>query len=100
MNRTFDDKRYESNCRIVKVKENDESALDLIGELIGSIDMHYAAVIFKVVLSILCFVGFVGVIGGVEAGHLSVGTGIIISMLMLFFEILCFVPRRDNKSDK
>lgn len=36
-----------------------------------------------------CFFAFLGVIGGVEMGILSLGVGIILSAFLLFFEILC-----------
>ena len=50
-------------------------------------------------MAVICLIGFVGVIGGVEAGTLSIGGGIIAAMLMVFIEILC-VASSQRKSRK
>ena len=38
-----------------------------------------------------------GIIGGVEAGMLTVGHGIILAMFMVAIEIACFIPKKESK---
>ena len=45
--------------------------------------------VVRVVTIAVCFFAFLGVIGSVEAGVLSIGFGILISAFLLFLEILC-----------
>ena len=37
----------------------------------------------------LCFFCFIGLIGGIEQGLVSVGMGVVLGMLLIFLEILC-----------
>ena len=92
MNRTYDYNSYESNCKPVRIKnergeEND--ILDIVGDLILKAISVFSSTAFKVFISVVCLVGFVGVIGSIEAGTLSVGGGIIASVFMVFIELLC-----------
>ena len=102
MNRTYDYNSYESNCKPVRIKnerceEND--VLDVVGDLILKAISLFSSTAFKVFMAVICLIGFVGVIGGVEAGTLSIGGGIIAAMLMVFIEILC-VASSQRKSGK
>ena len=36
-----------------------------------------------------CAIGFIGLIGGIEMGLLSIGSGIFFGIVLLFVEILC-----------
>ena len=36
-----------------------------------------------------CFFCFIGLIGGIEQGLLSIGTGVVLGLLLIFVEILC-----------
>lgn len=98
MNRTYESKEYESNCSFVNLNGDSHSstALDALGKLIVGLTSAKALGILRVVLSLVCFIGFLGTIGGVESGSLSLGTGIIISIFMVFIEILCFLPKKRN----
>ena len=102
MNRTYDYNSYESNCRPVRIKNENYSEndiVDVIGDIIVKLGALLSSVAFKVFMAVICLVGFVGVIGGVEAGTLSIGGGIIAAMLMVFIEILC-VASSQRKSRK
>lgn len=92
MNRTYDYNSYESNCKPVRIKnekyeEND--VLEEVGNLILKAIAFFSSTAFKVFMAVICLVGFVGVIGGVESGTLSIGGGIIASVFMVFIELLC-----------
>ena len=92
MNRTYNYNSYESNCRPVRIKnvsseEND--IIDAVGDLVVKAFALFSSVAFKVCMAVLCLIGFIGVIGGVELGTLSIGTGIIAAVFMIFIEILC-----------
>ena len=43
----------------------------------------------KAVASLLCVLVFIGIIGGVEHGALTLGSGILLSLMLIFVEILC-----------
>ncbi len=98
MNKTYSHNEYESNCRFVRINEsNDESAvLNALGDLLCRLGSARVLNIIKVILTLACFVGFIGVMGGVESGSISLGLGVVISAFMIFVEILCFAPKKRN----
>ena len=97
MNRTYNCNAYESNCTPLKIVENDSrDALDLLGSVIGKIFTGNALAIIRTVVALVCFFGFVGVIGSVEAETMTVGGGIIVSLFLVFIEILCFIPKKQK----
>ncbi len=98
MNRTYSNDQYESNCRFVKTanQNNEASMLDLIGNMIAGLASARVLNIIKVIFTLGCFFGFIGVMGGVESGSLSLGLGIVISAFMIFIEILCFIPKKQD----
>ncbi len=98
MNRTYQNHQHESNCRFIRVEpsHNDSSILDLIGGAIAAITSARVINIIKVVLALACFFGFIGVMGGVESGSVSLGLGVVISAFMIFVEILCFAPKKQD----
>jgi len=87
---------YESNCNIIKITREDDntSALDALGYIIGKIFSKRALSAAKAIIATLCFFGFVGVIGGVDAETLSLGGGIVISFFLVLIEILCLRTSR------
>ena len=42
-----------------------------------------------ITISLICFIGL---IGGIDSGLISVGMGIVLGLLLLFVEILCLRP--------
>lgn len=45
--------------------------------------------VIRVVVTVVCLIGFLGIIGSVEAETLSLGTGIVASIALFTVEILC-----------
>ena len=58
----------------------------LLAALFSGISFRRAV---RIITVTVCFFAFLGVIGGVEAGVLSLGIGILICAFLLFLEILC-----------
>ena len=42
-----------------------------------------------VTLVVGCAIGFIGLIGGIEQGLITIGSGIFFGLILLFVEILC-----------
>lgn len=55
--------------------------------------------IAKAVSVAVSLVGFVGVIGAIEHGNLSIGTGLLIGAILLGVEYLCLRGRRQASRD-
>ncbi len=98
MNKVYSNNEYESNCRFVKIddRKDDSAMLNALSELICHLGSARVLNIIKVILTLACFVGFIGVMGGVENGSISLGLGVVISAFMIFVEILCFAPKKRN----
>lgn len=62
------------------------AAIALIVGLLRNKTMR-AVVRYSVVAA--CFFCFIGLIGGIEQGLLSMGMGIVLGLLLIFVEILC-----------
>jgi hypothetical protein len=72
----------------------------LIGALAASIDskaLRNLILSLKVISGILCAIGFISVICLIEAGSLSVVSGIIATAIIAAVECLCFVPTVDRQ---
>lgn len=105
MNRTCNYKDYESNCRPIRLNgmnmryeaaSEDDDALEFLGKLICKLVSGMTSAAFRVVMAVVCLIGFIGVIGGLEAETISVATGVVSSAFMIFVEILCVCPRRQK----
>ncbi len=98
MNKVYMNNTHESNCRFVKINDrgNNSTVLNALGELLCGLGSARVLNIIKVVFTLACFVGFIGVMGAVENGSISLGLGVVISAFMLFVEILCFTPKKRN----
>ena len=95
MNRTYNYKAYESNCTPIKISKTDSyDALDVLGSIIGKLTSSNILSVIRAIAALLCFFGFIGVIGSVEAESMTVGNGIILSLFLVFIEILCFIPKK------
>ena len=90
---------YESNCSVVNISREEEnvSALDALGDMISRISSKNVIAVIRAIIATICFFGFIGVIGGVEAETLSIGNGIIISLFLVFIEILCFCRKKKSE---
>lgn len=90
MNKAYND-QYESNCKFIGVEhQNSVKAPASPESLIGAIASSRFLNIFHAVCSVIFFFAFIGIIGGMDAGTVSVGLGITVSIFMLFTELLCF----------
>ena len=103
MNRTCNYKDYESNCRPIRINSLDSynescsegtDALELFGKLICKLVSGMTSAAFRVFMAVACIIGFIGIIGGIEAETISVATGVVSCALMIFIEILCFATSK------
>ena len=103
MNKYYDmNESRKSNCTYIGnfETENDNIAdgfIAMICAILGLFRSEGFRAVLKVASTLICFIGFIGVIGGVESGSLSVGNGIILAVFMIFIEILCFIPGKASK---
>ena len=70
------------------------SFIDMILDFFSSARFIVAS---KAVFAFVALLGFIGIIGGVEAGTMNVGLAIILAAFMVFIEILCFIPSKASK---
>ena len=66
-----------------------ELILSYIDKAVAVLSSKKARIAFKSVVTAVCLLGFVGIIGGVEMGTISLGVGIIASIMLFTIEILC-----------
>ena len=103
MNRYYDfENERKSNCSYIgKIEsENDniaDSFIALLCAIIGLFKSEGFRTVLRIGFTLICFIGFVGIIGGVEAGTMNVGLAIILAAFMVFIEILCFIPSKASK---
>jgi hypothetical protein len=45
--------------------------------------------VLRYTLVVGCAIGFIGLIGGIEQGLITIGSGIFFGLILLFVEILC-----------
>lgn len=95
MNKTYNINSYESNCTPIRIKgrtHGDSSVLEFLSALIGKLFSENFISIVRAVVSVLCFIAFVGIVGGVDSGSVSLGYAVIISALLVIIELFCLVP--------
>ncbi len=103
MNKYYEmDNKRRGNCKYIgRVEtENDniaDSFVEMLMALIAFLASDGFRTALRVVSTVVCFVGIVGIIGSVEAGILTVGYGVILSMLLVIIEIVCFIPKKAEK---
>lgn len=90
MNKAYNN-QYESNCKFIGVERKKSDAASTSGEsILETLASSKFLNIFHAVCSVIFFFAFIGIIGGMDAGTVSVGLGITVSIFMLFTELLCF----------
>ena len=58
-----------SNCRPIKiVREEENSALDAVGDVIAKVASGRIGAIVKAAIVVACLIVVVGIIGGIESG--------------------------------
>ena len=90
MNKAYNN-QYESNCKFIGVNRSERNrSPEYHGSIIGMLASSRFLNIFHAVCSVVFFFAFIGIIGGMDVGTVSVGVGITVSIFMLFTELLCF----------
>lgn len=103
MNKYYEiEKSRKSNCSYIgKIESENDVAVDsLVGficTLIAFFTSEKVLTVVRVISTLACFVGFIGILGSVDAGTMSLGGGILLSLFMVFIEIVCFIPRKAEK---
>lgn len=85
---------------IVNTRKKEFSAL--IGSLAASIDSKTILnliLAIKIISGILCAVGFLSVICLIEAGSLSIISGLVATAIIAAIECLCFVPTTSKEKN-
>jgi len=102
MNKYYEiDTKRKGNCKYIgRVESENDNIVDsfvaMIAAIITVLSSEGFRTALRVISTVVCFVGFVGIIGGVEAGTLAVGRGVIFSMLLILIEIVCFMPKKSS----
>lgn len=102
MNKTFaNQEHYISNKRIIDAYFNEADMpvspakkvanwiASVLYAIIHALTCAKAARLTKVFVIVACFVGFVGIIGAMERGTLSLALGLFLSALILAIEYRC-----------
>ena len=61
----------------------------VIRALIGALRDRSVRRVIRYSLVAVCFFCFIGLIGGIERGTVSIGGGIVLGLLLIFIEIYC-----------
>lgn len=106
MNKYFDDKtEFISNKRIFEayftetkvepspLKKRLNALLSLLLSLLAVLTSARARALFKAGAVVFCLIAFVGIIGAVERGSLSMGAALPIGIALIAIEILCLKKR-------
>ncbi len=102
MNKYYDNnEQFNSNKRIFEVYfteiKKEPTLLERMGNILSwlfaALTSARARGIAKAMIVIACLIGFVGLIGAIEQGFLSIGTGLLLSVPLLIIEVLCFKKR-------
>ncbi len=100
MNKVYED-QYRSNCTFIGTQSRtDKKAADEHESIFEVLSSSKAMNVFHVICSVIFFVAFIGIIGGMDAGTVPVGVGITVSIFMFFIEIVCFGIKLLGGSDK
>ena len=61
----------------------------MVALLVGALRDRTVRTVLRYSVVAICFFCFIGLIGGIEQGLVSVGGGIVLGLLLIFVEILC-----------
>jgi hypothetical protein len=83
-----------NNKNSVALREKSISGLEMllcaIDNIILLITSKNFLTVLKVLICVACFFGFIGIVGGIDKGSISLGQGIVYSLLAIFIELICF----------
>ena len=107
MNTTFEkNSTFNSNSRIFEGYFEDntqkvrsfhkglDSFLYIIASILTALTSAKAIALFKVIGVACSLVGFVGIIGAVECGTLTMSAGVLLGAFVIGIEYLCLRPKR------
>lgn len=63
--------------------------LALLALMVGALRDKTVRTVIRYSVVAVCFFCFIGLIGGIEQGLLSIGAGVVLGLLLIFVEILC-----------
>lgn len=87
--RIFEAYFTEIDTRPNKLEKMLDRILSFLAILVSAITSTRARSIAKVAIVVACLIGFVGVIGAMEHGSISVGVGLLLSATLLLVEFFC-----------
>ena len=87
--RIFDAYYEETARRIGGIRGALDSVLYLLSVILSAILCERARRITKALVICTCFIGFIGVIGAIDHGSISLGAGLLIALALLAIEFLC-----------
>ena len=61
----------------------------MLAWLAGALRDRTVRTVVRYSIVAICFFCFIGLIGGIEQGLVSIGGGIVLGLLLVFIEILC-----------
>ena len=64
----------------------------LLSALIGALRDRNVRTVIRYAVVAACFFGFVGLVGGIERGTMSLGGGVVLGLFLIFVEIYCLKP--------
>ena len=63
--------------------------LALVALMVGALRDKTVRTVIRYSVVAVCFFCFIGLIGGIEQGLISIGVGVVLGLLLIFVEILC-----------
>ena len=78
-----------SNCRPIKiVREEENSALDAVGEIIAKFASGRVALVIRAIIAVVGLIAFIGIIGGMENGAISIFGGCAASAAIFAVQLI------------
>ena len=85
--------QFNTSDRLTRAGARVDRLLDvlfaLLASLVGALRDRTVRTVIRYGIVAVCFFCFVGLIGGIEQGLVSVGGGIVLGLMLVFVEILC-----------
>ena len=95
-NRIYESYFTESARPVSKWQELPEMLLSLLFSMLRALASSRARTVVRVCTVAICLVGFIGIIGAVEYGSLSLLGGALIGSLLIGLEFLALRPRKQK----
>jgi len=92
--RIIDEYLADQSISVGTWKRRMEQILFVLLSVLRALTSVKARRIFKAVSLSICLIAFVGIIGAMERGVLSITAGLLIGLAIIGFEFLCLHPHR------